>query len=247
MLFRRVKDHIEKENWFAVFIDFLIVVLGIFIGFQITEWNSNRADAQEYARAVERFKAEVQNNIDYLNRAEDEFLPYFESVETAIDTLLTCEHSPENLEIVQRGMNRLRGTWGIQLQTQALEEMRTDPVLLARQSPDIRAMLSQLSSKMALFRVESEFIEKKPLEDRMETNPILELGTVETSPPLNYNGVEFSRRVRHLNLAVPLTEACKNDHLLKSFYTWEKWQGVMPLLITRIRAELEQSLEVLEN
>lgn len=42
MLFRRIKVHIQNENWFAVFIDFLIVVVGVFLGIQIGEWNNER-------------------------------------------------------------------------------------------------------------------------------------------------------------------------------------------------------------
>jgi hypothetical protein len=44
MIFRRVKAHIEKENWFAVFIDFLIVVVGVFIGIQVANWNEEQAE-----------------------------------------------------------------------------------------------------------------------------------------------------------------------------------------------------------
>jgi hypothetical protein len=48
MIFRRIKAHIEKENWFAVFIDFLIVVVGVFIGIQVANWNTvNLSQAKE--------------------------------------------------------------------------------------------------------------------------------------------------------------------------------------------------------
>ncbi|MEO0451245.1 MAG: DUF6090 family protein [Pseudomonadota bacterium] len=46
MIFRRIKAHIEKENWFAVGIDFVIVVIGVFIGIQVANWNDSRNDAQ---------------------------------------------------------------------------------------------------------------------------------------------------------------------------------------------------------
>ena len=35
MLLRRITKHITEQNWFAVFIDFLIVVVGVFIGIQV--------------------------------------------------------------------------------------------------------------------------------------------------------------------------------------------------------------------
>ncbi len=39
MILRRMADAIREQNWFTVFIETLIVVIGIFLGFQMTEWN----------------------------------------------------------------------------------------------------------------------------------------------------------------------------------------------------------------
>jgi len=39
MLLRRITKHVTEQNWFAVFIDFFIVVVGILIAFQITNWS----------------------------------------------------------------------------------------------------------------------------------------------------------------------------------------------------------------
>ena len=44
MLFRRIKAHVEKENWFAVGVDFAIVVIGVFIGLQVANWNEARGE-----------------------------------------------------------------------------------------------------------------------------------------------------------------------------------------------------------
>jgi len=44
MLLRRVMDHVRDQNWFAVGIDFVSVVAGIPIAFQVTEWNEDRED-----------------------------------------------------------------------------------------------------------------------------------------------------------------------------------------------------------
>jgi len=46
MLLRRVTLHIQEQNWFAVFIDFLIVVVGVFIGIQVANWNTERLENQ---------------------------------------------------------------------------------------------------------------------------------------------------------------------------------------------------------
>jgi len=49
MILRRLTEHVKAQNWFAVGLDFLIVVFGVFIGLQVNNWNSDRA-----ARSAER-------------------------------------------------------------------------------------------------------------------------------------------------------------------------------------------------
>ncbi len=49
MLRRRITEHIKAQNWTAIGLDFFIVVAGILIAFQITNWNEARD-----ARSLER-------------------------------------------------------------------------------------------------------------------------------------------------------------------------------------------------
>ena len=50
MLLRRVIEHVRGQNWTAVGIDFCIVVVGILLALQISEWNQARQDrAREHA------------------------------------------------------------------------------------------------------------------------------------------------------------------------------------------------------
>ena len=53
MLFRRISKHVKEQNWFAVALDFVIVVFGVYIGIQLGNWNEERADqarSQQYLR-----------------------------------------------------------------------------------------------------------------------------------------------------------------------------------------------------
>ncbi len=42
MILRRLAQSIRKQDWFAVAIEFIIVVTGIFVALQVTEWNEQR-------------------------------------------------------------------------------------------------------------------------------------------------------------------------------------------------------------
>jgi hypothetical protein len=42
MILRRVTEHVKAQNWFAVGVDLVIVVVGVFIGIQVANWNEER-------------------------------------------------------------------------------------------------------------------------------------------------------------------------------------------------------------
>ena len=44
MILGRLTEHVRAQNWFAVAIEFVIVLAGIVIGFQVTGWNEARRD-----------------------------------------------------------------------------------------------------------------------------------------------------------------------------------------------------------
>lgn len=59
MILRRVISHFRKQEWTAIALDFLIVVVGILIAFQITEWNDARKDRMKEAVYLARLDAEM--------------------------------------------------------------------------------------------------------------------------------------------------------------------------------------------
>lgn len=55
MVIRRIRRHVVTHNWFAVFIDLVIVVVGVFLGTQANNWNEARIErsaAADYRREI---------------------------------------------------------------------------------------------------------------------------------------------------------------------------------------------------
>lgn len=75
MILRRLANSIRKQDWFAVVIETLIVVMGVYLGIQLGNWNSARAQHAEGERLVERLYEEMtislENEADCLTYMEE--------------------------------------------------------------------------------------------------------------------------------------------------------------------------------
>ena len=66
MILRSITRHIRDQNWFAVGLDFLIVVLGILLAFQITEWGAEHLQRIAEGRYLTELARDLQADVDEL-------------------------------------------------------------------------------------------------------------------------------------------------------------------------------------
>lgn len=59
MILRRITQHVKAQNWFAVALDFVIVVAGILLAFQITNWNEARERRLSETEYLKRLHSDV--------------------------------------------------------------------------------------------------------------------------------------------------------------------------------------------
>lgn len=69
MLLHRVIAHVKKQEWTAVAIDFVIVVVAVFIGIQAANWNEMRANESRARGYLERIHNDIEADLaNYDNR-----------------------------------------------------------------------------------------------------------------------------------------------------------------------------------
>ena len=61
MILRRLAQSIRKQDWFAVAIEFVIVVVGIFVGLQVSEWNEQRQLREREAYVISQLIIDVRD------------------------------------------------------------------------------------------------------------------------------------------------------------------------------------------
>jgi len=72
MILRRIIAHVRKQEWTAIGIDFFIVVLGVFLGIQVSNWNEAAADRRaesaylsQLQGDLQRIEGEVRDQIEF--------------------------------------------------------------------------------------------------------------------------------------------------------------------------------------
>ena len=78
MLLRRIIEHVKTQNWTAVALDFVIVVVGVFMGLQLGNWNEHRIDQQRAENYLERLTQEMSINQQSLSSRRESYATQIE-------------------------------------------------------------------------------------------------------------------------------------------------------------------------
>ena len=245
MILRRITSAFKRQDWFTVAIETLIVVLGVFLGIQLGNWNQSRADAREYAEALERLRGEIDANLRILDLADTDIGGGLPVVRGALDALLTCSDDPETRDTVNAGLAIFMGTASIRLRSNELDAMTSDPRLLAQESPAIRSGLSDLKFISDLIEYNARGFEDYPQDGRIEKIPGLTPGP-RTARRVTSLGITFDNDQRPLRLDQPVSTACKNSELVGALWAWDRTQSNIPLLAAKMRASYNDALDMLD-
>lgn len=60
MILRRIAHHLRQQQWTAVLIELAILILGVFLGFQVTDWANERANRAAEARHLEEIAEDLR-------------------------------------------------------------------------------------------------------------------------------------------------------------------------------------------
>jgi hypothetical protein len=81
MLLRKVNEHFIAQNWSAVTFDVIIVVIGVFIGIQVSNWNEGRLTSERGEELTERLIADLRHEAWNLASTEQYMQEVLDSAE----------------------------------------------------------------------------------------------------------------------------------------------------------------------
>src|SRR5918993_4412051 len=71
MILRRLTGNLRTQNWAAITIDFLIVVIGVFVGIQASNWNQVRLEKRETEHLLRRIAPQIDQILVFGASARD--------------------------------------------------------------------------------------------------------------------------------------------------------------------------------
>jgi hypothetical protein len=63
MIYKRVAARLKAQDWVAITIELAIVVVGVFIGTQVSNWNAERLERQGNARVLHNLRPEIADMV----------------------------------------------------------------------------------------------------------------------------------------------------------------------------------------
>lgn len=65
MILRRLTENLRLQNWTTIAIELAIVIIGVFVGSQVSDWNQTRLEKKTTARMLTQLKPALSGEIDY--------------------------------------------------------------------------------------------------------------------------------------------------------------------------------------
>lgn len=73
MIIKRIAEGIKNQDWFVVGVEIMIVVVGIFAGLQVTDWNEARKEQIEEKQYLNRLHGDMATQIEQMTIRETYF------------------------------------------------------------------------------------------------------------------------------------------------------------------------------
>lgn len=113
MILRRIIAHFRKQEWTAIGIDFVIVVVGVFVGLQVQSWNESRQDRLRERMYVERLTRDfqaIEDRTEFANAKWLEVINVSRRLLTDIDTFNATGRAARSDQEIVADINDLQGT-----------------------------------------------------------------------------------------------------------------------------------------
>lgn len=144
MILRRIIAHFRKQEWTAIALDFVIVVLGVFLGLQVNNWNEARAASRQEAALIAQLAGDLRSMRDSFvfadtiaQRTHDGWVVIFRALES-------CRPIEADPALVQYALARYQRTSQVNVQRTAYDELTSLGMFSRLSNRELKEEVSRL-------------------------------------------------------------------------------------------------------
>jgi len=144
MILRRFMNHMNEQNWFAVGLDVLVVITGIFLGLQVADWNEDRKNVIEERSYLKRILVDLDDSLQQqaseIQRAGAEI----DALQYLILQLEAGTYKEANKELMLEGLDSTSSILFPITNFTTIREMQSSGKLSLIRDLDLRAAIGSL-------------------------------------------------------------------------------------------------------
>jgi hypothetical protein len=152
MIYRRLQKLLAEQNWFAVVLELAVVVIGIVLGLQFTDWNEVRKEQTLEAYYLEQLDKDFSESLDlwdgYLAQMQDKA----SRSQAVAQALLDQSLSKDTRQIIESNWSYLWGWLHLNFLSTTLDELRDTGRLTLIQSDELRQELVKFTTHLDIQR-----------------------------------------------------------------------------------------------
>ncbi len=158
MILQRLALSLKKRDWGLVLLEVLIVVVGIFIGLQVDDWNETRKERVETARFLERLSSDMTEMRDAIIGQRDKAQEIFENALVAFRILENCSIDGFEQAQAASAIENYQNVFTPQIFRSAYDEMLSAGALARLKNDRLKDQLSRAYAQMKFFETTVGFM-----------------------------------------------------------------------------------------
>lgn len=171
MILRRLIHSLRTQNWTAIGIELMIVIIGVFVGTQVANWNEQRLEKRQTERMLEQLQPELHSQLEFYQNARDYYGTTRGYATTAFAAWDGSKQVPDNEFVI--AAYQASQVMGIGINVQSLAIVVGGDDLRQLADPELRRRLSSFMSG-SLSTVDTPAVATKYREDvrRLIPDPV---------------------------------------------------------------------------
>lgn len=157
MILRRLAESLRTQNWTTVTVEFFVVVIGIFVGIEVSNWNEARKNQESGVQYRARLVDDGRADIATVQR----LIQYYEKVKShgeAVIAALTSETTALDRDFLI-DVDQASQIWEYRKPSETFDELIG---LATRQVTDLHYMLDNYDRKLPSARAMLDLLAVKP-------------------------------------------------------------------------------------